>query len=163
MTRSHFAITSSSKMAECERENLSALLLAKSRSCHRSAFSYEGMMKERTILANPHAFSAVIGFLLWAIVLLPTCFSASNHSPTSAISLRCRLRISWSNFSTLVATFAIHETHSMYRSLPTTCVVTIGTLSPRLDRINRCNSIASLPCAAPVPTAPRNLPTHTRS
>ena len=104
---------SSSRIIECERVNLSADELARSLSCHSSAFSYDGIIMDLTILANPHAFSAVMGLRLWAIVEDPTCLSASKASATSEISLLCRFLTSWRTFSTLVATFAIHPTHSM--------------------------------------------------
>ena len=58
----------------------------------------------------------------------------------------------------VVATFAIHPTHSMYRSLPTTWVVATGTSKPSSSNTKSCNSSALSPCAAPVPTAPRNFP-----
>ena len=116
-------------------------------------------MNERTILASPDAFSDLIGFFLCAIVEEPTCFLMSKPSPASAISDRCRFLISCKIFSHVQATFANHPTYSMYRSLPTTCVVASGTSKPRCVKINLCNSLAPSPCAAPVPTAPKNLPT----
>ena len=57
---------------------------------------------------------------------------------------------------------ASHETYSTYRSRPTTWVVASGTPSPKCVRINRWSSRALTPCAAPVPTAPRNFPTAMR-
>ena len=100
-----------------------------------------------------------MGFFLCAIVEEPTCFSTSNPSPASAISERCKLRISCNIFSHVVATLANHEIYSTYLSRPTTCVVASGTPSPKWVKINSCNFLACTPCAAPVPTAPRNLPT----
>ena len=88
----------------------------------------------------------------------PTCFFESNASATSPISVLWRFLISCRIFSMLVATLAIHPTHSMYRSLPTTCVVAIGTSKPSSPSTKSCNSRALSPCAAPVPTAPRNFP-----
>ena len=58
------AITSSHSAEPCDNVNLSLLEFAKSLSCQRSAFSYVGIMKERTILARPEAFSDLIGFFL---------------------------------------------------------------------------------------------------
>ena len=86
-TLSHLIIISSNKIIEWDKVNLSADEFARSLSCHSNAFSYDGIIIERTILAKPQAFSAVIGFFLCAIVEDPTCFSASKYSPTSAISL----------------------------------------------------------------------------
>ena len=112
-TRSVLAKISSRRIIAWDRVNLSAEEFARSLSCHSNAFSYEGTIIERTILASPHAFSAVIGLRLCAMVEEPTCLSASKASATSAISLLCRFLTSCRTFSTLVATLAIHPTHSM--------------------------------------------------
>ena len=64
ITRFVFIMISSKRTIECDRVNRSADELARSLSCHRSAFSYDGTIIDRTILANPDAFSAVIGLRL---------------------------------------------------------------------------------------------------
>jgi len=101
-----------------------------------------------------------MGFILWGMVLDPTCFSGSKLSPNSLISVRCRLRISRAILSRVLARFARSRMYSAWLSLCTTWLDILTAGSPSISETLRWTFSPSSPSAAVVPTAPVIIPTQ---
>ncbi|OPZ21024.1 MAG: hypothetical protein BWZ10_00568 [candidate division BRC1 bacterium ADurb.BinA364] len=130
--------------------------LERSRSCHSATVSSPATAYPRSSRASPVTFSHEIGLRLCGIADEPF-WPAANGSSSSAISVRCKLRISVAIFSMLAPAWAIAHNASAWRSRCTICEETLAGFSPSFAHTY---SSRNGPVCARVPTAPEILPTR---
>ena len=121
-------------------------------SCHSATFSRAGTTAARTSRASPVRFSARIGLRLWGMAEEPF-WALPKASSASAISVRCKWRISTARRSMEAAARARAAKKAAWRSRGITWVETGSGLSPS-PAATWASTLGST--VAKVPTAPRD-------